>query len=210
MQSTKLHAVAALFCLASAGSAHAFNYDETADGDLAGTITTSGGLSPTQLTATPGTNSIALGVPEGGDRDYFTFTVPVGQVLSAIVHTSYVSTDNLSFVGFQAGAQLTEPFSGTNAGNLLGYMHFGPTTVGTDILDNLANSDTSTPAAMGFDVPLPAGPYTFWVQQTGVEASYSFDFAITPVPEPGQWALMLGGALLVAARVRRGRTRGAV
>jgi hypothetical protein len=205
MKSTKLHAAAALLCLASVGNAHAFNYNEGADGDLAGTLSTSGGLAPTQLTATVGTNSISLGVPEGGDRDYFTFTVPAGHVLSSIVHTSYASTDNLSFMGFQAGAQLTEPFSGANPANLLGYLHFGPTTVGTDVLDNLANSDTSTPAAAGFDAPLIAGPYTFWVQQTGVQAAYSFDFAITPVPEPGQWALMLGGALLVAARVRRSR-----
>jgi hypothetical protein len=131
--------------------------------------------------------------------------VPNGYVLSSILHTSYVSTDNLSFIGFQAGSQLTEPFSGANPANLLGYLHFGPTTAGTEIIDNLANSNTSTPAAMGFVAPLPAGPYTFWVQQTGVAASYSFDFVITAVPEPEQWALMLGGALLVAARVRRGR-----
>ena len=205
MKSTKLHAVAALFCLAAAGSAHAFDYNEATDGDLAGTLGASGGLAPTQLTAAPGINSLALGVPEGGDRDYFTFTVPVGYVLSAITHTSYVSADNLSFFGVQAGSQVTEPFSGANPAHLLGYLHFGPTTVGTDILDNLANSDASTPAAMGFDTPLPAGAYAFWVQQTGVEASYSFDFAITPVPEPGQWALMLGGVLLLAARLRHRR-----
>ena len=129
--------------------------------------------------------------------------------MSSIVHTSYASTDNLSFIGFQSGPQLTEPLPpATNAGNLLGYLHFGPGTVGTDILDDLGASGSSTPPAMGFTPPLPAGTYTFWIQQTGVEASYSFDFVLTPVPEPGQWALMVAGAALVVAARVRSRRRG--
>jgi hypothetical protein len=211
MTSLKCRIAGALLGVAAAGSVQAFNYDESIHGDLAGTLAASGGSNPTVLTATPGVNSIALGVPPGGDRDYFTFSVPTGFLLSSIIHKTYISTDNLSFIGFQSGSQLTEPLPpSTNAGNLLGYLHFGPTTVLSasndgEIIDLLGGSGSSTPAAMGFVPPLPAGNYTFWVQQTGVVASYSFDFLLSPIPEPEQWALMLGGVALLAARLRRTR-----
>jgi len=214
MTSMKLRSAGALFCMVAASSGQAFNYDESLHGDLAGTLAASGGDNPTVLTATPGINSIALGVPAGGDRDYFTFDVPSGHLLSSIVHKSYESADNLSFIGFQSGTKLTEPLPpATNAGNLLGYLHFGPTTVLSasndgEIIDDLGASGSATPAAIGFAPPLPSGSYTFWVQQTGVEASYAFDFVLTPVPEPEQWALMLGGMILLGARLRKARAIG--
>jgi MYXO-CTERM domain-containing protein len=71
--------------------------------------------------------------------------------------------------------------------------------VGTEIIDNLATSNTLVPAAAGFTAPLAAGSYAFWAQQTGSAASYSFDFVLTPVPEPAIWALWLAGALGLSA-----------
>jgi hypothetical protein len=38
---------------------------------------------------------------------------------------------------------------------------------------------------------------------SAASATFSADWAITPVPEPGTWALMLGGLGLLAARARR-------
>jgi hypothetical protein len=192
-------AAAALILFATACSTQAFTYDETVSPDLSNDR-----LSPTLLSAAPGVNSLTM-TSSTGERDYFTFTVPTGWLLSSIFHKSYASADDLSFFALQSGSAVTEPPTGTNAANLLGYTHFGVATVNTEIIDNLAGSNASTPAAMGFTAPLDAGSYAFWVQQTGVAAQYSFDFVLTPVPEPEQWALMLGGGLFLALRLLRRR-----
>jgi hypothetical protein len=192
------HALA-IACLAAAGTAQALNHDETVNGDLSDDR-----LNPTNLSFATGTNTIS-GTTQSGDRDYFTFEVPSGWNLSSVFHQTYESDDFRGFIGLQAGTQLTEPPVGANASNLLGYTLFGVDTVGSEIIDDLAASGASLPPATGFDAPLPAGDYTFWLQQTGTLTTYSFDFVLTPVPEPEQWALMLGGGLLLAARMRKAR-----
>jgi hypothetical protein len=189
----------ALVFLTAAGAAHALDYDETVNGELSDVR-----LNPTKLTFAAGTNTLSMST-QPGDRDYFTFAVPSGSQLTSIFHQTYESTDAVAFIGLQSGTTLTEPLVGTNANNLLGYTLYGADTVGTEIIDDLAASGSSIPAAMGFVAPLPAGDYTFWMQQTGALATYSLDFTLTPVPEPEQWALMLAGVLLFAARMRKTR-----
>jgi len=199
MKKRLLGVVATLLACACLVPAHAFNYNEATDGDLSGDR-----LVPSTLSAAPGVNSLAM-TSATGDRDYFGFTVPAGYLLSSIVHKTYVSTDDLSFFALQAGSTFTEPAVGANSTHLLGYVHFGVTTVGTEIIDNLATSNTLAQPAIGFTAPLAAGPYAFWVQQTGAAAAYSFDFVLTPVPEPATWALLLPGVLGLAATRRRKR-----
>jgi hypothetical protein len=191
-------ALVALMLTVSAG-AQAFVHDESVDGDLSGDR-----LVPTWLTAVAGSNTLAMS-SAAGDRDYVGFTVPAGWQLSSIFQLSYDSTDNLSFIALQAGTTLTEPPTGTNAANLLGWYHFGAHSAGSEIIDDLAASGTATPPAMGFTAPLGAGPYTFWIQQTSVVANYAFDFVLTPVPEPATPALALLGGLALAAALRRPR-----
>ena len=186
---------AALLCLAAAGTAQALIYDETVDGDLSDDR-----LNPTALAIATGVNSFAMGT-QSGDLDYFTFTVPTGWNLSSIFHQTYSSDDFVAFIGLQSGTTFTEAPSTVNPANLLGWLHFGGDTVNSEIIDDLAASGSAAPAAIGFEAPLPAGDYTFWMQQTGLAATYALDFTLTPVPEPEQWALMLaGGVLLLAAR----------
>ena len=199
MTSTTTRMAAALILLAASATAQAFIYDETTDPDLSGDR-----LVPTLLSAVPGNNLLVL-TSASGDRDYFTFAVPTGYLLSSIFHLSYSSNDNLSFFGLQSGSTLTEDPTSPNAANLLGYTHFGTGTANTEIIDELATSDSLPAPAQGFTAPLSAGNYTFWVQQTGESATYSFNFALTAVPEPQQWVLMLGGALMLALRMLRTR-----
>ncbi|MGH9628675.1 MAG: hypothetical protein ACRD7E_10105, partial [Bryobacteraceae bacterium] len=130
----------ALVCLAAAGTAQAFDYDETASGDVSDDR-----LNPTVLTFATGTNSLS-GTTQSGDRDYFTVAVPSGWNLGSIFHDAYDSTDFRAFIGLQSGTTLTEPPEGTNAGNLLGYTLFGIDTVGTEIIHALAESASSAPA----------------------------------------------------------------
>ena len=125
-------------------------------------------LNPTVITVGLGVNSI-LATSVSGDREYFTMTLAPGWKLEQIFLASYASVDLTAFIGVQNGTVFTEPPTGTNVANLLGWAHFGPgvNTVGTDILDNMGVGN----GAIGFTPPLPAGSYTFWSQQTGTNAA---------------------------------------
>lgn len=177
-----------LFSLLFGSVANADNYDEGMDGDISGNQ-----LAPTSIGLDPGSNTITA-TSVSGDREYFTVSVPAGFQLSALMVVSYTSVDPVAFIGVQNGTTFTEPPTGTDPANLLGYAHFGTGHVGTDILDDIGagvGSQTFTP-------PLGAGNYTFWAQQTGTNAStYTLDLQLTPVPV-GAPALSAGATLLLA------------
>ncbi len=192
--------ISAMFCLAAAawmatGPGPAYGsiiHDEGVDGDLSDDR-----LDPTDLVLAEGTNSL-IATSVSGDREYYTLTVPAGLQLSAVVMFSYSGLDETAFIAVQAGTSLTEPPTGTDPENLLGWTHFGPGAgnVGDDILDDMGLAEP----AIGFSPPLASGDYTFWSQQTGVNAAtYQFDFVVTPEPA----TLMLLGLVGVAFRRRR-------
>jgi len=191
-------AAAALLVSPLAG---ATNYDEATDGDISGDR-----LAPTSLTLTAGENVVKGSVIQG-DIDYLTIVVPEGFTLAQINLLSFASTDDLGFIGVQAGSTFTQPPTGTDVTALLGWAHYGP-------IAPAAYFDTigSGPGAIGFSSPLPAGPYTFWIQQANPQLiSYSWDFVTGggTVPEPGSAALVgLGLAALLGRVANRllGRT----
>jgi hypothetical protein len=195
-------ALLALLGLSYASVASADNYNEGIDGDLSNNR-----LAPTVISLDPGSNTITA-TSVSGDPEYYTVNVPPGFQLSPVTLLSYASLDLVAFVGLQSGTTFTEPAIGTNVGNLLGWVHFGPSMVTTDILDDIGMG----PGAIGFTGPLPAGDYTFWSQQTGANATtYAFDLVISAAPPPvptlsGGFTLLLcaglGLTLLMALRRR--------
>jgi hypothetical protein len=171
-------------------------YVESTNGDIS-----SDRLNPTVFAVDPGANTIS-GTVVSGDRDYLTFTILPGYVFQSLTLDSYSGTGTLtkSFIGIQSGSTFTEPPTGTNVANLLGYTHFGPTGATGDILDDMGTGS----GAQDFTAPLPAGDYTFWIQETGTQArDYTFTLNMVAVPEPSICAMLSLGVVGLARRVRK-------
>ncbi len=145
------------------------SYDEASSGDLSNDFT-----QPSPLNFSTGTFKVA-GTTGPGDRDYFSFVIPEGAVLSRLNLTKYESLDSLAFIGFEAGNALTfnpDTDDIAEASKLLAYTLFG----GAQLNQNLLNSMT---VREGESIsPLTAGEYSFWVQQTGIETNYELSFTI--------------------------------
>src|SRR5262249_34295553 len=135
-------------------------YNESVSGDLSNS-----GLAPTAVTVALGSNTLfgATGNPgTGTDRDYFTFTVPNGLLLTSItVLPGTVSGGALSFIGIQAGPQVTLPTNTQTAAGLLGWWHYSPIDINQNIL-----GEAGIPAngSIGFTGSLGPGTYSFWIQ----------------------------------------------
>ena len=127
-----------------------------------------------------GSNSL-IATSQIGDREFVALTIPAGLQLSSLIQVSYVGDDGVAFAGVQAGPQLTVDPDGFDPTGLLGWTHFGPFNFpdGSDILPSMGTGF----GADGFTPPLPAGTYTFWLQQAGdVPTTYELNFVVTPAP----------------------------
>lgn len=190
--------VAAFACIASIAAHAATVWNETGNGDFS-----NNGLFPTSITLNTGSNHVLGATGNNGngvDRDYFTFTVPSGMALTAIVllNNTYVS-GGASFIGLQAGPKLTVSPSGSGVEQMIGYAHYGSDLIGTDLLPLVANN---------FASGLPPGSYSVWIQETGGPVEYGLDFVLSPspgadIPTLPEWAMILLGASLFILLWRR-------
>lgn len=200
-----LTVIVAALALPAAQAATA--WDEAVAGDLSNL-----GASPTALSFGLGSNVVrgTTGRSAGVvDRDYFRFTLPAGwqlDTLDVLAGTSFVSPSDVGFIAVQAGTQVTVSPTGGSASGLLGWVHYSENDVGTDILGLLGIG----PGASGFAGSLPAGTYSFWIQNTATGVSpYNFDFRVSAVPELPTTALLLAGVAGLAVRRRMARQPGA-
>ena len=188
-----LCAVGALSPLALAA-----DWNESVDGDLSTDPST-----PTPIVFGLGGNVITGDVQAPGDtRDYLTFTIAPGQVLTSILQWQWEDLTlggpgNTGYTAINAGATSLIPSAG-NAASFLGGNHLTPQPAGTDILPGLA---AAALAGTGFTAPLGPGTYSYVIQQTGPEhTGYSLEFVVTP--SPGTGLLALSGSLFLARRRR--------
>lgn len=188
------HLAALLLALGfSAPGLSAVVWDEANNGDLS-----NDGLNPTTVGVSLGSNIVngSTGNPGTGvDRDYFRFTIPVGAALTSItIQPNTTVSGSSSFIGLQAGPQLTVTPSGVGVENLIGFSHYGNADVGVNLLPLLAAS---------FISGLPSGTYSLWLQETGGPVDYGIDFGVTAVPLPAAAWLLMPGLLGLWARARR-------
>jgi hypothetical protein len=164
-------------------------WDESVNGDVSNDPT-----APTQMNLSVGTNSFVASMP-GADLDFFSVHVPAGAVLSAIYNPVYDSLDQVSFMAIGPETSMPAAVLSYDPTGLLGYTHFGPGVF--DPSENLL-VDMSMPnfPLNGFSRPLPAGAYSFWLQQeSGVDENYQLDLVVDAVPEPAGALLFVVGCV---------------
>jgi len=165
-------------------------WDEGVNGDLS-----SNRSAPTNLNLAVGTNSL-FATTNSTDIDYVHFHLSAGMSLESINFMAWTGSDQKGFIGVQAGSTFTEPPTGTNVANLLGYAHFGPgvNVIGQDILPSIGQGAGS----IGFSGALTGSDYTFWLNQTNPSPqSYQLDFVTRAVPEPVSFIALLGASLFI-------------
>ncbi|MDP3224106.1 MAG: PEP-CTERM sorting domain-containing protein [Rubrivivax sp.] len=187
---------------ALSGAQAATAWDESTSGDFANV-----GTSPTGVSLGLGSNLIlgTTGRTDGVvDRDYFTFTLAEGWQLDSITllpGTTFLGPSGLGFIGVQAGSQMTVNPTGGDPSALLGWWHYNENDINTDILPLVGQGG----GAIGFVGALPAGSYTFWIQETATGlADYRMDFGVSVVPEPSIALMLMAGLVGVGVLRRRG------
>jgi hypothetical protein len=109
------------------------------------------------------------------------------------------SFDQTAFIAMASGSTFaSDPNFGITS-EMLGYTHFSPFNVGQDLFPAMRSAF----GVQGFNPPLPAGTYSFFIQQQGTPVTYQMDFVA--IPEPSSAALIAAGALLLTLRRRHSR-----
>jgi hypothetical protein len=177
-------------------------FDESVSGDASDDR-----FAPSTAALVAGNNTLrglfgASATPDVHDLDYITFTVPEGHRLTSFVVADANVGGAFSFVGIQAGPIVTIPADWTSVESpLLGWAHFGTSSVGQDILAELG----SAPGAEGFTGPLGAGTYALWIMELDSSDAYSYSFSlgVVEIPAPGAIAVLALGALVGSRRSKR-------
>jgi len=168
----KFSATVLLLIALALPSSAAVVHDEGVSGDLS-----TNPAAPTALGFAVGGNTIigTTGYVTAIDRDYITFTIAPGQLLTAL-NVLVFTPNNIAFAAFNAGATSYVPSIAT-AGNFLAGIHMDATDQGTDALPRFVSTSVTTNS-----LPAPQlgpGTYCFLIQQTNaVVTSYSLEFVI--------------------------------
>lgn len=180
------------------------SYQELALGAVVWDESINGSLSTDRFDTTH-FGTLAIGSNDGigttvlGISKFFTFNIGVDQELTSLVVKSWVSRDDLAFLGVVTGDTFSVDPASPNVAKLLGYAHYGEPNVGQNILSLIGQS----PGSQGFTAPLGPGDYSFWVRQAGPDpATWDLDFvvegsAVVPLPS----AIWMGIGMLVASGV---------
>ena len=207
MPSSRLFAFLAALALPF-GTVQAVDWDEGLNGVLSGDgdfPTLVGTLSLGSNVFTGSMGALVEGDPI--DADIWNFTIESGYYLTGIDLIGYSATGSSGGGAFMAIMNGGTINTGDASQHLSNNLFLPPE------LDGFGNPYRNLLALLdegpffggdGFDGPLPAGNYTFWIQEGAAQIDYTINFVVSasPVPEPGS-ALLLGLAGLCLLRRRR-------
>jgi hypothetical protein len=204
--------VAFVFCADSQDTVDAaIVFNEALNGDFS-----DNNLDPTEIGPLELGRSTVVGSTDGPGTgpDIFSVEVVAGTYLTGLFLEHYENltqpTDRNMFLAVDDSATFPDDYFEINNGNfsdtstwLAGsVVGVNEVNAGTNIINLLAKSGTTTFIGTGFEAPLGEGTYTFYLQQTRGLNDYTLSF-VTAVPEPTTSVAMLGG--LIAIGVRRYR-----
>ena len=183
------------------------DYIESVNGDLSGNS-----LSPTSIALVSNGSTRVSGTVQGAgmgmslDLDYFTVTIPAGQVLARLNVLDGTAGGGAigSFIALYTGATAPNPATAVST-DALGYYLYRAADIGTDILDNMGTFNfMGTNPSKGFVPPLLPGAYTFWIQE-GANGTFPYNFELVlTVPAPPTILLVgLAGVAFLGLRRRR-------
>jgi len=137
-----------------------------------------------------GSNTI-IGSVNGSplDRDYITFTIPPGRMLTHLNLLAF-APDNIAFTSFNAGATSFIPSGATNALFLSG-IHITGADVGKDLMPFYDTRNVTTNSLPGPN--LGPGTYCWLIQQTSaVLTSYTVEFVVEGAVrvDPSTWGMI--------------------
>lgn len=179
----KTVAIALVLSALAVPASAAVVWDEGVNGDLS-----SDAANPTAIVFANGSNTIS-GIINGNpgiDRDFTTFTIGAGLMLSH-VNLIVFSPDDIGFSAFNAGATSFVPSGSTN-GSFLSGIHLDGLDVGMDLIpffDTRSVTTNSLPAPN-----LGPGTCCWLIQQTGpLTQAYTVEFVVEPgMPvDPATW-----------------------
>jgi hypothetical protein len=194
------------------------SYIESVNGDLSGDF-----QNPTPIAVAIGSTTIAGTVEGKGkgvsvDLDYFRVTIPAGQVLAELIARDGTVGGGAigSFIALFEGSTAIDPATAAASDTLGFYLYSAAdATAGANILARMQGFTFGGSTSPGFGLPLPAGDYTFWIQEGFLGTfPYNFELVVQSAPEPSTLLLMglavlaLGLWRLRPARARRGGPSG--
>jgi hypothetical protein len=172
-------------------------------------------LNPTPVPLVPNGATTVSGSVEGKgkgvsvDLDYFTVTVPAGQILTSVnVLPDTVGGGAIGgFIAIFSGATAVDPDLAVST-DLLGYYLYSDDDIGTSILDDMGTFDVDgNSPSIGFTPPLLSGTYTFWIQEGALGVfPYGFELVLSAPAPPAILLLALAG--LATGLGRYGRAIG--
>lgn len=189
--------------------AWAATYDERVLGDISGDR-----LAPTLMILGAGSNLVSghYGRADAGglDLDYLHIMLPAGHKLVALeVLPGTTHGGGRSFIGVQAGTQITVTPAAAEPADMLGYTHFTAVANPVNILADMGNSLGEGFGSQGFVPPLDGADYTFWIMETQSSRvfDYRFNFQVSAVPLPPAIVGLSCALLSLVVARRRPATR---
>jgi len=164
--------VVLLVALAVPASA-ALVWDEAVNGDLS-----TNPAAPTPLAFAINGNTVigTLSSASAVDRDYITFTVPVGEMLTGITLLAF-SPNNIAFSSLNVGPTSLVPSAATDPFFMSG-IHITAADIGFNLMTFFDTRNVTSNSLPG--PQLGAGTYCFLIQQTNpITQPYSLNFILT-------------------------------